>query len=199
MKKYGVSSACFPSQKICTSSGFTIIELLVALLIIGILSSIAFKGASYVFILQDEKKAKSEIDAIKLALQMYKSEHGSYPQAEIGTTEERGDVLFKSLSGFVNDNGTTLAGISKEKSFLPINSFSLGIIKGATVVPHQLNPEVLLKDEALADAVLLVDPWGNPYEYQYPRSDGHLGYILRSPGTAEGSGPISVGCLCCPN
>ena len=41
-------------------------------MIIGILSGILFVSGNYVFELRNEKKAKSEIKVLKLALQFYK-------------------------------------------------------------------------------------------------------------------------------
>ena len=47
-------------------SGFTLIELMVVIIIIGILFGIIFTGASYLFNAQEDKKAKAEIETITL-------------------------------------------------------------------------------------------------------------------------------------
>jgi prepilin-type N-terminal cleavage/methylation domain-containing protein len=43
------------------SLGFTIVELLIVLCIIGVISGIIFSTTNYVFDLQDRKKAESEL------------------------------------------------------------------------------------------------------------------------------------------
>ena len=37
----------------------------------------------------------------------------------------------------------------------------------------------------------LVDPWGEPYIYQYPRMDGHTGFLLYSKGPDQKSEPFN--------
>ena len=34
----------------------------------------------------------------------------------------------------------------------------------------------------MAPEVFLVDPWNNPYVYEFPRRDGHKGFLLFSKG-----------------
>ena len=62
--------------------GFTLLELLVVITVIGILAGITFTGASYLMSAQEEKQAKSQLEAIRLALKQYRSEFGTYPRTD---------------------------------------------------------------------------------------------------------------------
>ena len=64
--------------------------------IIGILIGITFSGATYIYSAQQEKKALADMEALKLALEEFKSEHGDYPR----TNDLEGDacLLYTSPS-----------------------------------------------------------------------------------------------------
>jgi general secretion pathway protein G len=102
-------------------AGFTLMELMIVIVILGMLAAIV---APRMIGATDDAKvasAKTQINAFKMALNMYKLEFGTYP-----TTGE-------GLQALVT-NG--------KKNFLEQDS-----------VPN--------------------DPWGNPYVYVSPGSDGH--------------------------
>ena len=116
------SSLTFSSPK---TFGFTLIELLIVLAIIGVLIGITFTGANYLFKAQQEKKALSDIEAVKLALEEFKSENGDYPR----TDDISGDMqtlpiltglrLFQALSSYVDGDGEPYANpLNRPKSFL---------------------------------------------------------------------------------
>jgi prepilin-type N-terminal cleavage/methylation domain-containing protein len=180
------------------SSGFTLIELLIVLAIIGVLIGITFSGASYLFQAQQEKKALSDVEALKLALEEFKSENGDYPRTNrcfpppdekknhIEGDEETlppltGKRLFLALSSFVDRHGDPYSNPeNRPKAFIKSDVFSLGEKNGDEV------EEVILD---LSDSgneppeCFVIDPWGNPYVYDYPRRDGNLGYLLFSKGS----------------
>ena len=88
--------------------GFTLIELLIVMAIIGILIGITFSGATYIYSAQQEKKALADMEALKLALEEFKSEHGDYPRTNDleGDAEKKlplltGARLFLALSSYV--------------------------------------------------------------------------------------------------
>ena len=165
-------------------SGFTLVELLVVIVIIGVLAGITFTGANYLLGAQEEKQAASQIEALSLALDQYRSEMGTYPATDsISNTDDvfaRGAFLYLSLSGYVDSEGDEIEQDDRGKSFLPGDSINLGIQEGSR------NEIVTLSDDELAlgsmPEVFPMDPWFEPYIYEYPRKDGHKGFLLFSKG-----------------
>ena len=84
---------------------FTLIELMVVIVIIGILLGILFTGWGYISEQQAIKKAKLEIVGLKNAVDEYLADYGKCPNCpnEICTS---GETLFMSLAGFHNENGS---------------------------------------------------------------------------------------------
>jgi prepilin-type N-terminal cleavage/methylation domain-containing protein len=163
--------------------GFTLMELMAVLVIIGILFGIIFTGASYLFSAQEDKKAKAEVETIALALKQFHSEHGDYPIASGSVSEEqRGKILFMSLSGWLDVSGDEIEKDLRGKSFLPSDSYALGKADGNDIENVTLTGDQLLGDIGKDEEIFLIDPWSTAYVYEYPRSDGHTGYLLYSKG-----------------
>ena len=158
-------------------------ELMAVLVIIGILFGIIFTGASYLFSAQEDKKAKAEVETIALALKQFHSEHGDYPIASGSVSEEqRGKILFMSLSGWLDVSGDEIEKDLRGKSFLPSDSYALGKVDGDDIENVTLTGDQLLGDIGKDEEIFLIDPWSTAYVYEYPRSDGHTGYLLYSKG-----------------
>ena len=66
--------------------GFTLIELMIVVAIIGILAAIAIPAYSDYIVKSKLSKVQSTMDPIKLALAMYYQENGSYPGGNAATT-----------------------------------------------------------------------------------------------------------------
>ena len=120
------------SKTILIRKGFTLIELLVVITIIGILAGITFTGANFLFSAKDEKKASSEVEALKLALKQYQAENGDYPSTDqSGTTAEveKNELLLLALLGIQDGSGAKLKPDEVSRSFLPSDTFSFGFSK----------------------------------------------------------------------
>lgn len=173
--------------------GFTLIELLVVITIIGILAGITFKGAHFLFSAQDEKKAESEIEALKLALNQYKVEYGDYPiitpDSDLSGETEKNALLLNALIGITDRFGDVLKADEIRRSFLPNDTFSFGFSENNTgfksVFMQGAEIDLVFVDEEgkePSEQVVIIDPWERPYVYEYPRRDGHTGYLLFSKG-----------------
>ena len=166
-------------------AGFTLVELLVVILIIGILAGITFTGADYLLGAQDEKQAKSHIEAISLALDQYKSETGDYPRTDLIPGGDNifkcGEFLIMALNGKVDRNGDILDEDERKKSFLPGDSLIMGKQEGnrnEIFIPEEKDWEA-----GSGETFFPMDPWNEPFIYQYPRKDGHQGFLLFSKGS----------------
>lgn len=77
--------------------GFTLIELLVVITIIAILTAIGVASYSTINQRSRDAKRKSDLEQVRSALEMYRTDNGSYPGASTGFT-----VLSGQLSGLVS-------------------------------------------------------------------------------------------------
>ena len=89
-------------------AGFTLIELLVVIVIIGILSSMSVGANVWWDKAKAKKTAQSQIDALQLALEQYKSDMGGYPRTDDLSSDNervRGILFFQALTGLVDRFG----------------------------------------------------------------------------------------------
>ena len=169
--------------------GFTLIELMVVIIVIGVVGGIVFSGAAYLFEKQSIKSAQTEIEVLKTALDEYKRENGSYPLTFDPPKDidfqgkDSSRILLHSLYGthdLIDNNWERLDPSDYRRSLIPLDKFSFLPIA-------QDNSGTFNLDE---DDHYLVDPWGEPYVYQFYREDGNSGFLLYSKGPDRKSEPF---------
>ena len=166
------------------SLGFTIVELLIVLCIIGVISGIIFSTANYVFDLQDRKKAESELTNLKAATENYKAKYGNYPHCPMKVCDP-GECFLLALMGYHNGKGALQ--FPPFPNLVNPTLFDYG--------PNNRDPAILNAlanggSQASKNLIAIVfnrdinfcDPWGNSYFYEYPRKDGIGGFRLLSLG-----------------
>jgi prepilin-type N-terminal cleavage/methylation domain-containing protein len=172
-------------------TGFSLIELLVVISVIGILGGLIFTGASYLFKDNANKQAAIEVEVLKLALEEFRQKFDDYPiTPEANWNEKEGSkILLHALLGTHRYSED-----SEEWERLDQGLFSEALISTDDFSIHVF-------DETAASADLynwkevdhiLVDPWGEPYIYQFERPDGHSGFLLYSKGADMKSDPFDL-------
>ena len=166
------------------TSGFTLIELMVVIIVIGIVGGIVFGGAGYIFEKQAVKQAEAEVEVLKIALEDYKRENGQYPETFDFEGEMSSFILLHSLYGSHQPIDGVWERLEPEKytkSLIPIESLSVSQIEEDGTGQFKL-------DEV---DHYLIDPWSEPYIYKFPRNDGNLGFLLYSKGPDRKSDPFN--------
>jgi prepilin-type N-terminal cleavage/methylation domain-containing protein len=167
-----------------SAGGFTLIEMLAVLAVISILVTLMFWLFDPLMKNKERKQARMELAALKLSLAEYHRMGGHYPHCpkELCTPAE---TLFLSLIGFHNEEGNLQYPPYKSV----VNETLLNYDKDwydPAKVPNRVKASksqfksYLMK--ALRQDLAFVDPWGFPYEYEFPREDEEPGYRLFSVG-----------------
>lgn len=76
-----------------TYAGFTLVEILISVAIIAILAGIVFASLSRVRDKGDDSKRVADVQQIELALKVYRSTNGEYPETEENGSLKALDVL----------------------------------------------------------------------------------------------------------
>jgi general secretion pathway protein G len=136
--------------------GFTLVELLVVIAIIVILAGLLLSTSGYVQEKAGMERAKNEIAALTTALEAYKLDNGDYPTAGA----DGGDNSTKELLDALSPTDT-----SKKVYFT-------GGFPGKMMDSYAASKTY---QEVRSSANSLVDPFGNPYHYQYPGDEARSG------------------------
>jgi prepilin-type N-terminal cleavage/methylation domain-containing protein len=165
-------------------TGFTLVELLVVLAIVGILCGLMFKAYFYVLDKQAHKQAYVELRVLKVSIENYRRSYNGYPICPQNVCTP-GECLFLSLAGFHNEKGTLEmppypATISTELFGYDLESYDASLIPD---VDHNDGKSLMLwLSQILGKDVAFKDPWGNEYVYEYPLQEGGRGFRLFSMG-----------------
>ena len=171
-------------------SGFTLVELLVVLAIIGVLLGLMFKGYFYVLDKQAHKQADVELEALRVSIETYRRSFQGYPTCPQKVCTP-GECLFLSLAGFHNEKGTLEmppypATISTHLFGYDLNSYDRSQIPE---VEHNEGDSLMRwLSETLGKDVAFIDPGGSEYVYEYPGGDESPVYWLFSMGPAGKTG-----------
>jgi prepilin-type N-terminal cleavage/methylation domain-containing protein len=164
--------------------GFTLVELLVVLAIVGVLLGVMFRGYFYVLDKQAHKQAGVVLEALRISIETYRRSFQGYPTCPQKVCTP-GECLFLSLAGFHNEKGTLEmppypATISTHLFGYDLNSYDRTQIPE---VEHNEGDSLMQwLSETLGKDVAFIDPWGSEYVYEYPREDESPGYRLFSMG-----------------
>jgi len=152
------------------SKGFTLVELLVSITIIGILSAIVFSGFTESQAQARDQVRQTTIKEMQLALENYYNQNGSYPVAGcgLGTGPAYSYDCDEYIIGLVPDYIDELPGLHGQYEY-----------KYATSYGSQPSE---FKFAATGVEVLTVDSFDHPFAY-CPRPTGNGAHIC------DGSGP----------
>lgn len=165
-------------------TGFTLVELLVVLVIVGVLCGLMFTGYFYVLDKQAHKQAYVELRVLKVSIENYRRSFNGYPICPQNVCTP-GECLFLSLAGFHNEKGTLEmppypATISTELFGYDLESYDTTQIPD---IEHNEGKSLMLwLSQILGKDVAFKDPWGNDYVYEYPLQEGGRGFRLFSMG-----------------
>ncbi len=146
--------------------GFTLVELLAVIVIIGLLAGLVLGIGRYAVAAGKTSRATAELAVLSAALETYRQQHGDFPRTADGAQ------LLQSLLG------------RRDPLNRAINSRAL-IDPGRFTILGGRDP---FQDSSAR----LADPWGQPYHYAYRTVTpwSNVSYILQSAGP---NGLISSG------
>lgn len=164
--------------------GFTLIEILLVIAVIAILASITFGVSQGIQGAQNRARAKSELAVLAQSIEQFKLRLGDFPWTRGSEVPEQ--VLLQALLGwkeFERTGGTTtMEDLDRvpdagPKGFIDTAQF---LVSSADDPSKELPADNTTQPEGL----VFIDPWGNPYVYEYKDTDRweNFGYVLYSTG-----------------
>lgn len=141
------------------STGFSLVELLVVVSIIGLLVGLAATAIPKALDAGDKAKAKGDLTAIVAAVKAYKQEYGCWPATEGMDTSTTGE--FGAWYG--PSKWASGTGLQRGKELVQILSGqNIGIGMGSSW-PRPMNPKLIRFLEGAQTDGTFTDPWGTQY------------------------------------
>ncbi len=130
--------------------GFSLVEMLAVITIIGILAAIVIGGTDFVRKKQARSTADIQLKLLAAALEEYKLDTGTYPTGGTGGKRDS-KILYRALYWDSDDNGAGADTDKDQKIYL-----------------SELDPENNKQGwtDGKRAEVILLDPWGNEYRYR---------------------------------
>ena len=138
-------------------AGFTLVELLVVISIIGMLAGIMVPTITKAMEAGRKAKAKGELTAIVAAVKAYKQEYGQWPAIESISSTPQGE--FSAWYGPSKWAGGG-AGDTRGKELMKILS---GVNQSGGIWPQPMNPKQIRFLEGASPTGVFLDPWGKQY------------------------------------
>lgn len=145
--------------------GFTLVELLVTMVIVGVLMGMLFPAITGAIRKGKKNQAEGDVRAIVTAWQQYYAEYGRWPVSE---------GRFMRLGGFVQNGGeagqsfAAVDGIKMSEGVLESIMYPDASLMGKSfdAAVQSYNPKRLqLMERKQSDVLDMLDPWGNTYRF----------------------------------
>lgn len=160
---------------IARRSGFTLVELMVVILVIGILASITFGLFKAANNGRNKSKSRGDIQAVSMACQSYRKTYGDFPSCANGSDVRFRRDLFDQLIGRrlirVTTAGSTPTLLDYDDALLPTGSGGrqMRSFLNYDEITTNDNTKITANDWKGNNAACreFIDAWGNPYDYRY--------------------------------
>src|SRR3989338_964543 len=112
-----------------SSSGFTLVELMIVLVVVAVIASIASMSALAARVQANEGNAKASLKSIASAVEMYRNTEGTYPAdlTTLGTDYIGSDLVAGEKSGYSLQIKTANQGATFTCTAVPVSASYTGV------------------------------------------------------------------------